>query len=40
MIYLKKGNFSVQALNRRVNFGMAQSRARIGTFGVKMWIYY
>lgn len=40
MIYLKKGSFSIQTLNRRVNFGMAQSRARIGTFSVKMWIYY
>jgi len=40
VIFLKKGNLPLQNFTKNINFGLAQSRARIGSFGVKMWIYF
>jgi len=41
-IYLKKlnRNRSRQAFCKNVNFAMAQARATIGAFGVKVWVYF
>lgn len=39
-IVLKEGKVPIQIFRKRVNFSMAQARAKIGTFGVKMWIYF
>lgn len=40
-IYLKKfkRNRPRQTFSRKVNFAMAQARAQIGAFGIKIWIY-
>lgn len=40
VLFLKKGKLPLQNFTKNINFGMAQSRARIGSFGVKMWIYF
>jgi hypothetical protein len=40
-LYLKKlnRNRARQTLSKNVNFAMAQARATIGAFGVKIWVY-
>ena len=35
-----KQHKSHQTLSENVNFAMAQVKARIGTFGIKVWVYY
>jgi hypothetical protein len=35
-----KQHKSHQTLSENVNFAMAQAKARIGTFGIKVWVYY
>lgn len=40
VLFLKKGKLPLQNFTKNINFGLAQSRARIGSFGVKMWIYF
>jgi len=35
-----KQHRSHQTLSENVNFAMAQVKARIGTFGIKVWVYY
>jgi hypothetical protein len=41
ILYLKKlnRNRSRQTFSKNVNFAMAQARATIGVFGVKIWVY-
>lgn len=40
VMFLKKGKLPLQNFAQKINFGISQSRARIGSFGVKMWIYF
>lgn len=35
-----KQHKSHQTLSKNVNFAMSQAKARIGTFGIKVWTYY
>ena len=35
-IYLTRGKIPLQTFKKNINFSLAQARARIGTFGVKM----
>lgn len=42
VMYLRKLNRNRprQTFSKNVNFAMAQARATIGTFGIKIWVYY
>lgn len=40
VFYLKRQTIVRQAFSKRINFASAQSRARIGTFGVKVWLFF
>ena len=39
-IFLNKGRIPLQNLSKNINFALGHSRARVGTFGVKMWVYF
>jgi len=39
-ISLTKGKIPLQTLTKNINFGSDYSHARVGAFGVKMWIYF
>jgi ribosomal protein S3 len=39
-VFISKGNLPVQTFSERLNFAAAQARARTGTFGIRVWLYY
>lgn len=40
LIYFTRKNNPLQVFKKNMNFAYAQSNARIGTFGIKIWIYF
>ena len=40
VFYLKRQTAVRQTFSKRINFASAQSRARIGAFGVKIWLFF
>ena len=39
-IYLKKNTLIRQNFEKKVNYATAQAKARIGSFGIKVWLFY
>lgn len=40
LIYLTRKSVPQQGFAKNINFAVSQARARIGTFGIKIWVYY
>jgi len=39
-MYLIRKSIPKQSFDQNINFAISQAQARIGAFGVKIWIYY
>ena len=39
VIYFARNQITLQIFNNKMNFAYAQAKARIGTFGIKVWVY-
>ena len=39
LIYITQRQITLQVLQNNMNFAYAQANARIGAFGVKIWVY-
>ena len=40
LIYITRKNVPLQVFDKNMNFAYAQAKARIGVFGIKIWIYF
>lgn len=39
-VLISKGNLPTQSFSERMNFATSQARARTGTFGIRVWLYF
>ena len=40
LIYITKKNVPLQVFDKNMNFAYSQAKARIGVFGIKIWVYF
>ena len=40
LIYITRKNVPLQVFDKNMNFAYSQAKARIGVFGIKIWIYF
>lgn len=40
LIYITKKNVPLQVFDKNMNFAYSQAEARIGVFGIKIWVYF
>jgi ribosomal protein S3 len=40
LIFIMRKQITLQIFDNHMNFAYAQARARIGTFGIKVWVYF
>ena len=39
LFYINSGRIPIQTFSEQINYASAQSRARAGTFGIKIWVF-
>ena len=40
LIYIMRKQITLQVFDNNMNFAYSQAKARIGTFGIKIWVYF
>jgi len=40
LIYITRKNVPLQVFDKNMNFAYSQAKARIGVFGIKIWVYF